>query len=234
MRKTRILSALVAILLCCLLTGSNNPPTASPSETNTPAPTPTPTAQILVLQPKETTEMEMTTLPLDGFDLRYEEAVWEKLSSELDSSTILNRTDTDTGCNITIDKLSVLEQPSEIDVEFIELYMANFSALLTQAVSVVNYMPASLKGQHMLYLETRTKFTEQAIEDMLRTGGLTEAVLEELGGMEALIALPETNQLAIIALINGELYQFTGSYYTETEKDYVYEAIVIMVASAIG
>ena len=87
----------------------------------------------------------------------------------------------------------------------------------------------SLNGSPVIYMEETLSFTDETVDWMLDNGVWTEAWLEQMGGREAITAIPDTDQLLLYAVVDGQLCIYTGTYYEEGQKATVLEALTLMV-----
>ena len=72
-------------------------------------------------------------------------------------------------------------------------------------------------------------FTDETVDWMLDNGVWTEAWLEQMGGREAITAIPDTDQLLLYAVVDGQLCIYTGTYYEEEQKDDVLECMNVLI-----
>ena len=87
----------------------------------------------------------------------------------------------------------------------------------------------SLNGSPVIYMEETLSFTDETVDWMLDNGAWTEAWLEQMGGREAITAIPDTDQLLLYVVVDGQLCIYTGTYYEEGQKATVLEALTLMV-----
>ena len=78
-------------------------------------------------------------------------------------------------------------------------------------------------------MEETLSFTDETVDWMLDNGVWTEAWLEQMGGREAITAIPDTDQLLLYAVVDGQLCIYTGTYYEKGQKATVLEALTLMV-----
>lgn len=88
-----------------------------------------------------------------------------------------------------------------------------------------------LDGEGVLYFEVHTAFTEESIAELQRSKVLDKKMLEQLGGKEALLKIPPSDQVIIHALVEGKLVIFTGTYYEAEQKQQVLDALAIIAGS---
>ena len=86
----------------------------------------------------------------------------------------------------------------------------------------------SLNGSPVIYMEETLSFTDETVDWMLDNGAWTEAWLEQMGGREAITAIPDTDQLLLYVVVDGQLCLYTGTYYAAEQKALVLEAMTTM------
>ena len=86
----------------------------------------------------------------------------------------------------------------------------------------------SLNGSPVIYMEETLSFTDETVDWMLDNGVWTEAWLEQMGGREAITAIPDTDQLLLYAVVDGQLCVYTGTYYAAEQKATVLETLTLM------
>lgn len=83
-------------------------------------------------------------------------------------------------------------------------------------------------GAPAIYTESVMKYTDEYIDLMLETGAITQQFLDENGGREVLLSIPETAQIYFYTVKDGNLYTYIGTYYNEEQKQIVMDTINIM------
>ena len=88
-----------------------------------------------------------------------------------------------------------------------------------------------LEGESVLYFEVHTAFTEESISELMKSKVLDKKMLEQLGGKEALLKIPPSDQIIFHTLVDGTLVIFTGTYYDEAQKQQVLDTMMVMVST---
>ena len=57
---------------------------------------------------------------------------------------------------------------------------------------------------------------------------ITQTDIDNAGGREAILATPPTDQITLYAVTGAYLYIYTGTYYEESQKADVLEALTVM------
>ena len=82
-------------------------------------------------------------------------------------------------------------------------------------------------GQPIIYYETKTQLTDDMIDIMIENGSITESDIDAVGGRDALMAIGETDQLGISAIVDGKIVMVTGTYYDNSDD--VMEAMKLLL-----
>ena len=88
-----------------------------------------------------------------------------------------------------------------------------------------------LEGNSVLYFEVHTAFTEESISELMKSKVLDKKMLEQLGGKEALLQIPPSDQIIFHTLVDDTLVIITGTYYEEAQKQQVLEAMLVMAST---
>ena len=87
----------------------------------------------------------------------------------------------------------------------------------------------SLNGEPVIYMEETVSITDDAIDWMIENGIWTETWVEQNGGRDAFLSIPDTDQVMLYAVKDGNMCIYTGSYYEESQKSGVLEALTVLV-----
>ncbi len=79
------------------------------------------------------------------------------------------------------------------------------------------------------YMEITTTITDAVLDATILAGELTEEAIEAAGGREVLKATPPSTQILMIKFIEDKSYAFSGTYYDETHRDTVLEALTVVM-----
>ena len=86
----------------------------------------------------------------------------------------------------------------------------------------------SLNGKTVILTESVSQFTDEAIDFFLKQGSLTQEYIDSVGGRDFLLSIPPTDQITLYAVTGAYLYIYTGTYYKESQKADVLEALTVM------
>lgn len=91
-------------------------------------------------------------------------------------------------------------------------------------------MPSSgsINGKSVIYTETVTRFNDEMLDRLLEQGVITQDDVDTAGGRDAILSIPPTDQITLYAVTGAYLYIYTGTYYEESQKADVLEALTVM------
>ena len=217
-KKTMLLAALVAMLLAllCACGGNNNTPA---EDTDYPA-----------MEAADLSAMELGLASNSAMSAQYNADEWygEDVSGLL-TFYYLPTLDTDNVANVNAQKLSQFDDAldSNMAQELEKNLSSNYAFL-----SVGKTELKTLNGAPVIYMEGTFSFTDEVIDFMLKDGGWTQEDIDALGGREAILALPETNQSYLYTVKDGWLYLFTGTYYAADQGAAVLECMTVLAQTA--
>lgn len=87
----------------------------------------------------------------------------------------------------------------------------------------------TVNGVPVFYMENVTEITDEALDMMIEAGVLTEEMIKDAGGREVFLAIPPTESVAIYVPIDGYMVIYTGTYYEESQKSVVLDAITVLM-----
>lgn len=217
-KKTMLLAALAAMLLAllCACGGNNNTPA---EDTDYPA-----------MEAADLSAMELSLASNSAMSAQYNADEWygEDVSGLL-TFYYLPTLDTDNVANVNAQKLSQFDDALDSNMaQELEKNLSDNYAFL----SVGKTEMKTLNGAPVIYMEGTFSFTDEVIDFMLKDGGWTQEDIDALGGREAILALPETNQSYLYTVKDGWLYLFTGTYYAADQGAAVLECMTVLAQTA--
>lgn len=213
-----LLAALAAMLLAllCACGGNNNTPA---EDTDYPA-----------MEAADLSAMELGLASNSAMSAQYNADEWygEDVSGLL-TFYYLPTLGTDNVANVNAQKLSQFDDAldSSMAQELEKNLSSNYAFL-----SVGKTEMKTLNGAPVIYMEGTFSFTDEVIDFMLKDGGWTQEDIDALGGREAILTLPETNQSYLYTVKDGWLYLFTGTYYAADQGAAVLECMTVLAQTA--
>ena len=217
-KKTMLLAALAAMLLAllCACGGNNNAPA---EDTDYPA-----------MEAADLSAMELSLASNSAMSAQYNADEWygEDVSGLL-TFYYLPTLDTDNVANVNAQKLSQFDDALDSSMaQELEKNLSDNYAFLSVGKTELK----TLNGAPVIYMEGTFSFTDEVIDFMLKDGGWTQEDIDALGGREAILALPETNQSYLYTVKDGWLYLFTGTYYAADQGAAVLECMTVLAQTA--
>lgn len=123
------------------------------------------------------------------------------------------------------------QQSGTYSGKFTEKYMNKLVESITESFPNIEFVKAELRsinGKSVIYTETVSGFSDEMLDLLLEKGVLTQDAIDAAGGREAILAIPPTDQVTLYAVTGAYLYVYTGSYYEESQRADVLEALTVM------
>ena len=95
-------------------------------------------------------------------------------------------------------------------------------------IEILNAELRSINGKSVIYTETVTRFNDEMLDRLLEQGVITQDDVDAAGGRDAILSIPPTDQITLYAVTGAYLYIYTGTYYEESQKADVLEALTVM------
>ena len=89
----------------------------------------------------------------------------------------------------------------------------------------------ALNGELVAYVENTLTYTNEAIDQGIESGVVTEEMINASGGRDVFLNLPPMSQLTIFPVVDGHLWVFSGAYFNEEQKEEMIDAIAIAIES---
>lgn len=209
-RKAFAALAAVCLVLCLILAGCG-----TVSEEDYPP-----------LEKVDLSSMTLGTVSNSTFSTQYPVGKWT--GTDGTSPLIIYYNDTiDSGKAVNIN----VQQSGIYSGKFTEKYMNKLVESITESfpnIEILNAELRSINGKSVIYTETVTQFTDEVLDRLLEQGVITQTDIDNAGGREAILATPPTDQVTLYAVIGPYLYIYTGTYYEESQKADVLEALTVM------
>ena len=209
-RKYFAALAAVCLVLCLILAGCG-----AVSEEDYPP-----------LEKVDLSSMTLETVGNSTFSVQYPANKWT--GSDGTSPLIIYYTDTlDTGEAVNIN----VQQSGTYSGKFTEKYMNKLTDGITESFPNIEILRAELRsinGKSVIYTETVTRFNDEMLDLLLEQGVLTQDDVDAAGGRDAILSIPPTDQITLYAVTGAYLYIYTGTYYEESQKADLLQAMTVM------
>ena len=209
-RKFFAAAAAVCLTLCLILAGCG-----AVSEEDYPP-----------LEKVDLSSMTLETVGNSTFSVQYPAGKWT--GSDGTSPLIIYYSDTlGTGEAVNIN----VQQSGTYSGKFTEKYMNKLTDGITESFPNIEILRAELRsinGRSVICTETVTRFNDEMLDLLLEQGVLTQADIDNAGGRDVILSIPPTDQITLYAVTGAYLYLYTGTYYEESQKADLLQAMTVM------
>ena len=180
-----------------------------------------------VLEAVKLDEMELKTAEDGDMKYQYDSTVWAQDEAVFNSLVVYQKDTMETELPVSLNAQMAGKFKGNLTEEFMQesLDMLEKNASIT----VDDCEMRSFNGTPIVYLETTTVFTDAVIDKMIETEQWTEEMVEEAGGREAVLAIPDSRAIVVYGVAEGQLVVYGGTYYTEDQKQMVADAVNVML-----
>lgn len=178
------------------------------------------------LEKVDLTSMTLETVSNSTFSMQYPADKWTGTDGTSPLIVYYNDTaESSQAVNINA------QQSGTYSGKFTEKYMNKLVESITESFPNIEFVKAELRsinGKSVIYTETVSGFSDEMLDLLLEKGVLTQDAIDAAGGREAILAIPPTDQVTLYAVTGAYLYVYTGSYYEESQRADVLEALTVM------
>jgi len=180
-----------------------------------------------VLEAVKLDEMELKTAEDGDMKYQYDSTVWAQDEAVFNSLVVYQKDTMETELPVSLNAQMAGKFKGNLTEEFMQesLDMLEKNASITVDACEMR----SFNGTPIVYLETTTVFTDAVIDKMIETEQWTEEMVEEAGGREAVLAIPDSRAIVVYGVAEGQLIVYGGTYYTEDQKQMVADAVNVML-----
>lgn len=180
-----------------------------------------------VLEAVKLDEMELKAAEGGDMKYQYDSIVWAQDETVFNSLVVYQKDTMETELPVSLNAQMAGKFKGNLTEEFMQesLDMLGKNASIT----VDSCEMRSFNGTPIVYLETTTVFTDAVIDKMIETEQWTEEMVEEAGGREAVLAIPDSRAIVVYGVAEGQLVVYGGTYYTEDQKQMVADAVNVML-----
>jgi len=180
-----------------------------------------------VLEAVKLDEMELKTAEDGDMKYQYDSTVWAQDEAVFNSLVVYQKDTMETELPVSLNAQMAGKFKGNLTEEFMQesLDMLGKNASITVDACEMR----SFNGTPIVCLETTTVFTDAVIDKMIETEQWTEEMVEEAGGREAVLAIPDSRAIVVYGVAEGQLIVYGGTYYTEDQKQMVADAVNVML-----
>ena len=162
-------------------------------------------AEYPAMEPLDISKMELATVENGTAKYQYDADVWTT-EGEVVNSLVLYARDT-----------VGTEKPVAINVQIAgERKKALDEDLMNQVLEQLD---------PVIYMENSFTFNDEVIDQMIENELWTEESLEQAGGRETILAIPDSHSIVVYGILDGNLVIYGGTYYEDAQKQEVLDAI---------
>lgn len=85
----------------------------------------------------------------------------------------------------------------------------------------------TLDGEIVIYIESTMDYTEDYLNYLVEAGLYTQEWVDQ--NKDTLLNAPDTKQIQVYAIVDGNLVSYIGTYYEDTQKQDVIDAITVAI-----
>ena len=176
-------------------------------------------AEYPAMEPLDISNMELATAENGTAKYQYDANVWTT-EGEVVNSLVLYAKDT-----------AATEKPVAINVQVAgERKKALDEDLMNQVLEQLEKKVCNLlRTRSGIYMENSFTFNDEVIDKMIENELWTEESLEQAGGRETILAIPDSHSIVVYGILDGNLVIYGGTYYEDAQKQEVLDAINIML-----
>lgn len=163
----------------------------------------------------------------EGLSINYDTHVWVEEDLGFGTFTLLKRSISADGGVANISFAYSDSIPSGMTVsQLLSELKSSLGDVSPSGLKVVSSEIKTIDGVEVAYLEHITEISDEVLDSMVEMGVISEEMIEMSGGREVLTSIPATRQVSIGRIIGEKSYTFTGTYYDDSDKQVVIDAVV--------
>lgn len=119
------------------------------------------------------------------------------------------------------------EYGGPITQDDLDSFMAEMESNGIAGLTIEKSELREFNGDPVMYYESKVELTDEMLDMLVDNGNVTEAQLTDMGGRDFLKESGKSNQIGIIAIVDGKLVIFTGTYFEKPDE--LLEAMKILI-----
>ena len=173
-------------------------------------------AEYPAMEPLDISKMELATVENGTAKYQYDADVWTT-EGEVVNSLVLY------AINVQI----AGERKKALDEDLMNQVLEQLEK--NASLTVEKCELRSFDGNPVIYMENSFTFNDAVIDQMIENELWTEESLEQAGGRETILAIPDSHSIVVYGILDGNLVIYGGTYYEDAQKQEVLDAINIML-----
>lgn len=171
--------------------------------------------------------MTLKTAENEDMKYQYDAEVWEQDEAVFNSLVTYQKGTRETEFPISLNAQVAGKYKERLTEKFMEDSLAMLEQNAT--ITVETCEMRSFNGEPVIYMENFTAFSDAVIDEMIENEQWTEEMIEEAGGREEILRIPDSRSIIVYAVAGEKLVVYGGTYYTEDQKQMVADGVNVML-----
>lgn len=184
-------------------------------------------AEYPAMKTADMSKWELATVESETASYAYAAELWTQKEEMVNSLVLYQRDTMDTEQPVSIQLQVAGKRKQALDETLMNQVLKQLEKNASLTVELCELR--SFEGSPVIYMENAFHFDDQVIEQMIENKLWTEESLEQAGGREAMLALPDSRSIVVYGIVDGNLVIYGGTYYEEAQKQTVIDAILVMM-----
>ena len=172
-------------------------------------------------------KMELATAESGTAKYQYAADIWTTGEEVVNSLILYEKESMNTEKPVRINVQIAGERKKALDKAFMEQVLTELKK--NASLTVETCEMRSFDGNPVIYMENSFSFNEEVLDSMLENGVWTEEILEQAGGRETVLQMPDSRSMIVYGIVDGNLTACGGTYYEDEQKQKVADAINVML-----
>lgn len=184
-------------------------------------------AEYPAMEPLDISKMELATVENGTAKYQYDADVWTTEGEVVNSLVLYARDTVGTEKPVAINVQIAGERKKALDEDLMNQVLEQLEK--NASLTVEKCELRSFDGNPVIYMENSFTFNDAVIDQMIENELWTEESLEQAGGRETILAIPDSHSIVVYGILDGNLVIYGGTYYEDAQKQEVLDAINIML-----
>lgn len=187
----------------------------------------TETAEYPAMDLVDISKMDLATAENGTAKYQYAADVWTTEGEVVNSLALYTKDTVGTEKPVAINVQIAGERKKALDEDLMNQVLEQLEK--NASLTVEKCELRSFDGNPVIYMENSFTFNDAVIDKMIENGVWTEESLEQAGGRETILAIPDSHSIVVYGILDGNLVIYGGTYYEDAQKQEVLDAINVMI-----
>lgn len=187
----------------------------------------TETAEYPAMDLVDISKMDLATAENGTAKYQYAADVWTTEGEVVNSLALYTKDTVGTEKPVAINVQIAGERKKALDEDLMNQVLEQLKK--NASLTVEKCELRSFDGNPVIYMENSFTFNDAVIDKMIENGVWTEESLEQAGGRETILAIPDSHSIVVYGILDGNLVIYGGTYYEDAQKQEVLDAINVMI-----